>query len=126
MGLDAKDGADQKVTVQEVNFEKPAAAPAANSGPLAAVTSGGAGLMDGLRQFLAVGAAIAIFVVFLGMLKKQKAESAAEFQLAEEKTAAPQNLTALTPDMLNNLIQQKPENVSQALKNWVSAGEQKR
>lgn len=123
LGLQPGDAAEQRISIQEMTFEKPAVV--AEKKGLAEVTSG-VNWMETGRQLITVVAALGIFMVFLNLLKKQKGE-AAKMEVMEEKTAAAaQAPVALTPEILNGLIQQKPENVSAALKTWVSAGATKR
>jgi flagellar M-ring protein FliF len=73
------------------------------------------------RNFMAVGIAVVMFFVFLRLLKKHRPE-AVQFEVLDERNAqirAQQDqLPRLTPDLLNELIREKPENVSTALKNW--------
>lgn len=119
LGMEAKD-AEQRVTVQEVAFEKPAEDPNAKKGGLAAGGAGGTDWLDMGRKAVTILIAVGIFVMFLNMLKKQKNETAS-VEVMEEKTITSQGQMNLTPDVLNTLIQQKPENVSAALKTWVSS-----
>lgn len=124
LGLDPEES-NARVTVEEVAFERPADMIAgAENGK--STTIAGLSLVEWMdigRKFLAVGIAIAIFMVFLGMLKKQKSETV-KFEVIEERpesrNEAPMNLT---PEVLNELIQQKPDNVSAALKGWMNGGD---
>lgn len=77
---------------------------------------------DFIRNFLAVAVAIAMFVIFLRMIKRYRPEAVSvgpitDFQM-EPKNVTPQ----LTPEILNELIQSKPENVSAALRGWIEEG----
>ena len=124
LGADAKD-AEQRVTVEEMAFDQPDAAADAKKSGLA-VAGSPVEWLDMGRRAVAVIAAIGIFVFFMGMLKKQKTE-ASSIEILEEKTGAQTGPMVLTPEVLNTLIQQKPDNVSAALKSWVSgAGPAKR
>ena len=123
LGLDEK--ASQSVTVEEVVFDQPQTPADAKKAASAATAANPAEWLDIGRRVLAVGAAVAIFFVFLNMLKKTKTE-VANFEVVDEKTGAAQGPTVITPDVLNDLIQQKPENVSAALKNWVAGSQGKR
>ncbi|HCJ12453.1 MAG: flagellar M-ring protein FliF [Verrucomicrobia bacterium GWF2_51_19] len=82
--------------------------------------------MELARNFIAVGIAIVMFAVFLRLLKKSKPES---FSLemvdnGPKMLLSQENATRTTPDLLNELIRQKPENVSTALKDWVNTNQQ--
>ena len=79
-----------------------------------------------LKNLVGVILAITIFVVFLRMLKKFK-PSDAEVQILNEEDQ--QLLTgkralgsSLTPELLNDLIQEKPDNVGTALKRYLETG----
>ena len=70
--------------------------------------------------------AIAIFIIFLRMLKKFK-PSEAEVQVLDEADADMLAGTrtlggGLTPELLNDLIQEKPDNVGTALKRYLESG----
>jgi flagellar M-ring protein FliF len=59
------------------------------------------------------------------MLKKQKLEPVPVELLSEAPTVTQRsnlqlNSGSLTPEMLNDLIRQKPENVGTALKDWMN------
>jgi flagellar M-ring protein FliF len=79
-----------------------------------------------LKNLLGVVLAIAIFVVFLRMLKKFK-PSDAEVQVLNEDDqqllSGTRSLgSGLTPELLNDLIQEKPDNVGTALKRYLETG----
>lgn len=126
LGITSKD-VDQRVTVEEVSFDKPQVALDAKGKPIQPeAATGGTDWMDGGRKALGIVLAIGIFGFFLRLLGKQKADAAKMEILEEKQSAAQQAPMTLTPEVLNELIQQKPENVSAALKTWVSAGQNKR
>ena len=80
-----------------------------------------------LKNVVGIIIAVGIFLVFLRMLKKFK-PTATEVQVLDEADAealagARSIGKGLTPELLNDLIQEKPENVSTALKNWVNTGQ---
>jgi hypothetical protein len=80
-----------------------------------------------LKNVIGIVIAIGIFLVFLRMLKKFK-PTAAEVEVLDEADAQALAGTrsigkGLTPELLNDLIQEKPENASTALKNWVNTGQ---
>ena len=79
-----------------------------------------------LKNLLGVVLALAIFIIFLRLLKKFK-PSDAEVQILGEDDQ--QLLTGtrslgrgLTPELLNDLIQEKPDNVSVALRKYLDSG----
>jgi flagellar M-ring protein FliF len=79
-----------------------------------------------LKNLLGVVLAIAILIVFLRMLKKFK-PSDAEVQVLDEADAgalagARSLGGGLTPELLNDLIQEKPDNVGTALKRYLETG----
>ena len=79
-----------------------------------------------LKNLLGVVLALAIFIVFLRMLKKFK-PSEAEVQVLNEDDqqllSGTRSLgSGLTPELLNDLIQEKPDNVGTALKRYLETG----
>jgi flagellar M-ring protein FliF len=79
-----------------------------------------------LKNLLGIILAVAIFVVFLRMLKKFK-PSDAEVQVLDEDDQQMLSGTrslgsGLTPELLNDLIQEKPDNVSTALRRYLETG----
>lgn len=79
-----------------------------------------------LKNLLGVVLALAIFIVFLRMLKKFK-PSDAEVQVLNEDDQQLLSGTrtlgsGLTPELLNDLIQEKPDNVGTALKRYLETG----
>lgn len=81
-------------------------------------------LAAGSRYF-AVVAAVVVFFLFIRMLQKQKPETVPMELLAEAPIHAQRNTLqlnggALTPELLNDLIRQKPVNVGTALKDWMN------
>lgn len=74
------------------------------------------------RWAAVAGAAIAL-LVFLRLLSKQKPETVPVEVFAMPPDIAArqlQNGSAITPDMLNQLIRQKPANIGTALRDWVA------
>ena len=65
-------------------------------------------------------AAIALFFVFLRILKRAKPDRIPVELLKRDEDAAALAAAQVTPNMLNEMIQQKPENVSFALRNWMA------
>ncbi len=81
--------------------------------------------MDAGSRYVAVAAAAGLFYLFLRMLKKQKPEPVPMELLVDNPAAAQRGgmqLAAgtLTPEMLNELIKQKPLNVGTALRDWAN------
>jgi flagellar M-ring protein FliF len=79
-----------------------------------------------LKNILGVVLAIAILIVFVRMVKKFK-PSDAEVQVLDEvdadALAGARSLGGgLTPELLNDLIQEKPDNVGTALKRYLETG----
>jgi flagellar M-ring protein FliF len=79
-----------------------------------------------LKNLLGVVIALAIFFVFLRMLKKFKPNEAEVEILNEDDQrllSGTKSLGAgLTPELLNDLIQEKPDNVGTALKRYLETG----
>jgi len=76
--------------------------------------------VDILRNFVAVGFAAIMFLIFLRMLKRHKPEPIS-LEVVEENGPSKKGgevVPRLTPELLNELIREKPENVSTALRNW--------
>ena len=79
-----------------------------------------------LKTLLAIILSLAIFIVFLRMLKKFKPNEA-EVQVLDEDDqqmlAGTRSLgSGLTPELLNDLIQEKPDNVGTALRRYLETG----
>lgn len=76
-----------------------------------------------LRPWVAIGGAAAILLIFLRMLGKMKPEPI-PVEVLSLKPASGSNSLAnpqtITPEMLNELIRQKPANIGVALRNWVA------
>ncbi len=78
----------------------------------------------GSRWAGVIGAAI-VLLIFWRMLGKQKPEPVPVEVLSLTPEAASRSLPSsngVTPDLLNELIRQKPANIGVALRDWVSAG----
>lgn len=111
---------DSMVSVQEVEFQ---------TEPVAAVTleriesaTRFQGWVEGARSYLAVALALAVLAVFWRMLARQKPEAVPVELLtaAAPEPGRPLGAGALTPELLNELIRQKPVNIGTALKDWVA------
>lgn len=125
LGLSQDDIVSNKVTVEEMPFEAPLIPKQEG------IESMSGSVMQYLefgKHFFAVGLAILMFFIFLRMLKKHEPkslsieimDSGSSGNSSNAKNVTPQP----TPEFLNQLIQQKPENISTALKNWVNNTEQ--
>lgn len=78
--------------------------------------------IDVARPWVAVAAGLIVLLVFLRMLSRQKPEPVPVEVLSLPPELAARTLqkgTAVTPDMLNELIRQKPANIGSALRDWV-------
>ncbi len=79
-----------------------------------------------LKTLLGVVLALSMFIIFLKMLKKFKPNDA-EVQVLDEDDqqllAGTRSLgSGLTPELLNDLIQEKPDNVGTALRRYLETG----
>lgn len=79
-----------------------------------------------LKTLLGIVLAVAMFIIFLRMLKKFKPNEA-EVQVLDEDDqqllAGTRSLgSGLTPELLNDLIQEKPDNVGTALRRYLETG----
>jgi flagellar biosynthesis/type III secretory pathway M-ring protein FliF/YscJ len=79
-----------------------------------------------LKTLLGVVIAIAMFVIFIRMLKKFKPNEA-EVQVLDEDDQQMLSGTrtlgsGLTPELLNDLIQEKPDHVGTALRRYLETG----
>jgi len=81
------------------------------------------GWIDGASRYVAVAVAAFVLLIFWRMLGKQKPESVPVELLASmprDSQRQLQGANALTPELLNELIKQKPTNVGTALRDWVA------
>jgi flagellar M-ring protein FliF len=86
------------------------------------------GWIEASSRWAAVAGAIIVLLVFWRMLSRQKPEAVPVEVLSMTPEAAQRALPSgggITPDLLNELIKQKPANVGVALRDWVSAGSTK-
>lgn len=111
------------VTIEEMPFQSPERLPAQ-----AAQLPGDAriqGWLDVARGWAPVAGAILILLYFVRVLGRQKPEPVPVEVLSltpEAASRALPNSSQLTPDVLNELIRQKPANIGLALRDWVAAG----
>ena len=81
------------------------------------------GWIETASRYIAIGVAGIVLLVFWRMLKKQKIESVPMELLAEPPDATKRALQPngmLSPELLNELIRQKPANIGTALRDWVA------
>ena len=114
---------DSLVSLQEMPFQAPVNLPeqfeaAQKDGRLQ-------GWMEVASRWAAVAGAAVVLLIFWRMLSRQKPE-AVPFEilsLAPESAArSASNPGNITPELLNELIRQKPATVGTALRDWVGAG----
>lgn len=119
IGLDAET-ADANISLQEVSFFKEAQADAALGADIA---SKAINWFDFIRQFLPIGIALFFFMTFMRMLKNYRPShfSMQAVEAIRKEVTTPEKTEGLTPEILNRLIKEKPENISLALKNWTSS-----
>ena len=78
-------------------------------------------------RWTAVAGAALVLLVFWRMLKRQKPEAVPIEVLSytpEQNARTLPNASNVTPELLNELIRQKPANIGVALREWVTAGTQ--
>jgi flagellar M-ring protein FliF len=112
---------DDLVTVQETTFETAAAVPA----EVEALQSDGRlqSWIDVARRWSAFAGALVVLVMFWRILSRQKLEPVPVEVLAMTPDAAARalpNSNSITPELLNELIRQKPANAGVALRDWVA------
>jgi flagellar M-ring protein FliF len=81
------------------------------------------GWIEAGSRWTAVVGAIAVLLIFLRVLSKQKPEPVPVEILSmpvDNGTRALQSGKGVTPEMLNQLIRQKPANIGTALRDWVA------
>lgn len=83
------------------------------------------GWLSAASNWAAIGGAALVLLVFLRTLSRQKPEPVPVEVLSLTPEAAARSLpnsNAITPELLNELIRQKPNNVGVALRDWVANG----
>lgn len=81
------------------------------------------GWIETASRYIAMGVAAIVLLVFWRMLKKQKIEPVPMELLAEAPDPTKRALQTnggLSPELLNELIRQKPANIGTALRDWVA------
>lgn len=110
---------DTIVTLQEVAF---ATEPVTEQIQAIQAENKWQGWIEAASRWSAVGGAALVLLMFLRMLSRQKPEPVPVEVLAmppELAARSLQNGNAVTPEMLNELIRQKPANIGTALRDWV-------
>lgn len=125
LGLKSLPGqsAESRVSLQEVPFQSAASLPAALA------EAGGETQLQGwfelASRWTAVGGAALVLLIFLRMLSREKLEPVPVEVLSlppDARARALNSPDSVTPELLNELIRQKPANVGVALRDWVAAG----
>ncbi|HWA26046.1 MAG TPA: flagellar basal-body MS-ring/collar protein FliF [Lacunisphaera sp.] len=121
LGLKAEPGQslDTLVTLQEVAF---AAEPVSEQIQAIQAENKWQGWIAAASRWSAVAGAVVVLLVFLRLLSRQKPEPVPVEVLAMPPELAARSLqigSAVTPEMLNDLIKQKPVNIGTALRDWV-------
>src|SRR5688572_14305803 len=112
---------DSIVTLQEVPF---AAEPVSEQIQAIQKENKIQGWIEAGSRWAAVAGAALVLLVFLRLLSRQKPEPVPVEVLAmppELAARSLQNGTTVTPEMLNELIKQKPGNIGTALRDWAGA-----
>lgn len=115
---------DTLVSLQETEFQAAEHIPA----QLATLQAEGrmTGWIEAASRWGAVAGAVLVLGIFWRMLSRQKPEAVPiEILSVTPDTSARsslQNPSNVTPELLNELIKQKPANIGIALREWVSAG----
>lgn len=118
--LGIKDADLERISIQEAEFTSPYK-------PLEiGWLDKGEKIVDLTKPLIASVCALLIFFIFLKMLKQYKLELKNNSPKSDYGLNALQSLSQKpTPDILNQMIRQKPENVGEALKNWMNTTEVK-
>jgi flagellar M-ring protein FliF len=111
------------VTIQETAFQTPAATKSGGMGEMLSNYS------DLLKNAGAAVVGVALLLFFLRMLKQTKPDEIPFELLQAASTSGSGNRTAaggnITPDLLNEMIRQKPANIGVALRGWMANGNSK-
>lgn len=125
LGLKAAPGQSLEalVSLQEVEFR--ASDPIATLETVRATESKIATWVELAQRWVPFVAAAFVLLVFWRMFKRQKPEAVPIEVLSmtpENAARSLPNASNVTPELLNDLIRQKPANIGLALREWVSAG----
>jgi flagellar M-ring protein FliF len=113
---------DSLVTLQEQEFQSTDTFTAAPPVPLEVRVES---WVEIAIRWAAVGGAALVLLVFWRMFKRQKPEAVPIEVLSytpEQASRALPNANNVTPELLNELIRQKPANIGVALREWVNSG----
>jgi flagellar M-ring protein FliF len=126
LGLKAAPGqpVDALVSLQETEFSA-AALPPGDSAVAQALQPGWQTYVELASRWVAVAGAALVLLVFWRMLKREKPEVVPIEALtvaADNSSRASPASGPVTPELLNELIRQKPANIGVALREWVAAG----
>ncbi len=116
---------DSLVSLKEIDFQTAIPLP----GQIEAVT-GETRIQSWLElasRWAAVAGAAIVLIIFLRLFSRQKPEAVPVEVLSmtpDAATRALPNASNVTPELLNDLIRQKPANIGVTLRDWVSAGTQ--
>jgi len=117
----AGDSLDNIVSLQEVPFQ---VAPVAAEVQQIQKETRVATWTESASRFIALAAGLAVLAVFWRLLRRQKTEIVPVELLAEAPNEAKRSLPAggtVTPELLTELIKQKPGNIGVALRDWAAA-----
>ena len=115
---------DSLVSIQETEFKTPDLQ-VAQLESARADTGGLQTYLEMASRWVPVVGAAVVLLVFMRMLKREKLEPVPieVLSLTPEQTGRGNaGANQITPDMLNEMIKQKPANVGVALRDWVAAG----
>lgn len=113
---------DSVVTIQEEAFQPPELPEVAMPAPVEARVES---WFTVASRWAAVAGAALVLLVFWRLFKRQRPEAVPieVLSLTPDPTSrALPNVSNVTPELLNDLIRQKPANIGVALREWVSAG----
>ncbi|HRP03306.1 MAG TPA: flagellar M-ring protein FliF, partial [Opitutaceae bacterium] len=111
---------DSVVTLQEIPFQSETVSAGIERIESATRVQG---WIDGASRYVAVAVALGVLVIFWRMLGRQKPETVPVELLTVDPRDAQRQIQgggALTPELLNELIKQKPANIGTALRDWVA------
>jgi flagellar M-ring protein FliF len=86
-------------------------------------------IIDNAMKFLPLLAAGVLFLLFMKRLGREKPEPVPvellrEIPASEQHRALTANPSSITPELINELIKQKPNNVGTALRDWIAVNKQ--
>jgi len=121
LGLAPEDPVDALITVRETVFSY---AEELRNQPPPGIVEQVVEYSDIIRNFIALIVAVGIFMIFVRMLKRYRPEPVVMHPVKEESNEENKKIApSVTPELLNELIASKPENVGTALQDWVNSGQ---